>query len=332
MIEKPPVVIAGAGSIGCFVGGLLAAHGHRVTLLARRRTIEGIREHGLHLTDFGGLDRKVGVGQLALTDDPACLSGAALVLVTVKTPDTAAIAQMLADYMVPDAVVVSLQNGLQAAQILRDALPDFDIRAGMVPFNVIPVGPAKYHRATSGDIVIEAGRASLAEILSSPDLIFSDSADIAAVQWGKLLINLNNALNALSGLTLQKQLLSRPWRLVMAAQMAEALKVLRAHGIHAASTTPLPVGLIPWVLRLPTPLFRSIAAKMLTIDPMARTSMCYDLENGKPTEVDALQGLIIQMGAARSVPTPRCADVFLRIKQAEKAGQGLPDLGPDDLR
>jgi len=328
-MKKQPIVVAGAGAIGCFVGGLLAARGHDVTLLARRRVMDQITEHGLHLTDFAGLNVDVSTDALTLTDDPDCLRSAALVLVTVKTADTAAMAQEINRNSPKDAVVISLQNGLEAAQTLRDILPSHDVRAGMVPFNVVPAGPGFYHRSTSGDIVIEAGKMPLADHLSHPDLVFENSDDIVAVQWGKVLINLNNALNALSGLTLQAQLLSRPWRLVMAAQMAEALKVLKAHGIQTKSSTPLPSALIPWVLRLPTPIFQRVAAKMLTIDPMARTSMSYDLEAGKPTEIDALQGLIIRHGAEKSVPTPLCTRVRKHINQA--TGQGIPHLTPTQI-
>jgi len=328
-MKKQPIVVAGAGAIGCFVGGLLAARGHDVTLLARRRVMDQITEHGLHLTDFGGLNVDVPTDALTLTDDPDCLRSAALILVTVKTADTAAMAHVINRNAPKDAVVISLQNGLEAAQTLRDLLPTHDVRAGMVPFNVVPAGPGSYHRSTSGNIVIEAGQAPLADHLSHPDLVFENSNDIAAVQWGKLLINLNNALNALSGLTLQAQLLSRPWRLVMAAQMVEALKVLKAHGIQTKSSTPLPSALIPWVLRLPTPIFQRVAAKMLTIDPTARTSMSYDLEAGKPTEIDALQGVIIRLGAEKSVPTPLCIRVRKHINQA--TGQGIPHLTPTQI-
>ncbi|WP_341233436.1 2-dehydropantoate 2-reductase [uncultured Sulfitobacter sp.] len=328
-MEKQPIVVAGAGAIGCFVGGLLAARGYDVTLLARRRVMDQISEHGLHLTDFAGLNVDVPAENLTLTDDPDCLQTEALVLVTVKTADTAAMAQEIGRNAPKDAVVISLQNGLEAAQTLRDILPSHDVSAGMVPFNVVPAGPGSYHRSTSGNIVIEAGKMPLADHLSHPDLVFENSNDIAAVQWGKLLINLNNALNALSGLTLQAQLLSRPWRLVMAAQMAEALKVLKAHGIQTKSSTPLPSASIPWVLRLPTPIFQRGAAKMLTIDPTARTSMSYDLEAGKPTEIDALQGVIVRLGAEKSVPTPLCTRVRKHINQA--TGQGIPHLTPTQI-
>ncbi len=331
MTPAPPIVVAGAGAIGCFVGGLLAVAGRNVTLLGRAPLLDQINDHGLHLTDFGGLDQRVAASGLTLAVDPACLSRAGIILVTVKTADTAAIAQTIARHAPKSAIVISLQNGMAASSTLRRILPGFDVRAGMVPFNVVPQGPAAFHRATSGDIVVEAGPGQVSATLTVTDLAVAERKDIAAVQWGKLLINLNNALNALSGMTLQAQLLSRPWRQIMAVQMTEALNVLRAHGIATVPSTPLPSRAIPWVLRLPTPVFSRVAARMLTIDPAARASMSYDLAAGKPTEIDALQGLIIAMGREKLVPTPLCEKVHHAVKLAEAAGQGVPTLSPSSL-
>tara|TARA_R110002096_G_scaffold14358_11_gene49977 strand:+ start:4689 stop:5684 length:996 start_codon:yes stop_codon:yes gene_type:complete len=331
MTSAQPITVAGAGAIGCFVGGILAAHGRKVTLLARPRVIKQIKSDGLHLTDFGALSLDVKPSQISVTDHPDSLAVAGVILVTVKTVDTRDIAAMIATFAPQTAIVVSLQNGLEAANILRKMLPGFDVRAGMVPFNIVPQPNCTFHRATSGEIVIEAGPTVLAGLLSTSEMPVTETQAITEAQWGKLLINLNNALNALSGLTLHRQLLSRKWRRVMAAQMVEALTVLRVNGIKPVSTTPLPSRMIPWVLRLPTPLFSRIASKMLTIDPKARTSMFYDLENGKPTEIDALQGAIIRLGKTASVPTPICERVSGHIKRAEKAGAGVPHFSPSDV-
>ncbi|MEX0283754.1 MAG: 2-dehydropantoate 2-reductase [Paracoccaceae bacterium] len=311
------IVVAGAGSIGCFVGGLLALAGRDVTLLGRARVLDGIRDNGLQLTDFTGLDACVDAARLSLSDDPAVLAGADLVLVTVKTDATPEMAALIAQHAPQGATVVSLQNGHAAAQMLRAGLPGRDVRAGMVPFNVVPKGPGAYHRATSGDIVVGSGMGDVARVLSVPRLAVSEADDMDAIQWGKLLININNALNALSGLTLQAQLLDRDWRRLMADQMAETLAVLRAAGIAEQSTAPVPSRMIPFILRLPTPLFRRVAAQMIAIDAEARTSMAYDLDAGRGTEIDALQGEIIRLGQQYDVPTPICAHVAACVARAE---------------
>src|SRR5271169_2336914 len=114
-----PIVVAGAGSIGCFVGGVLAAAGRRVALLARPRVIEEIESNGLIVTSFEGFERKIAPRQLALSEDPQILDGAGIVLVAVKSPDTAEIAEAIARHAPGDAVIVSLQNGVGNVPVLR---------------------------------------------------------------------------------------------------------------------------------------------------------------------------------------------------------------------
>lgn len=332
MRADPHIVIAGAGAIGCFVGGLLAAAGAQVTLLLRPRVAAEIHTHGLTLTDLDGMAQKVSAERLSLSENPSCLAGADLILVTVKSGSTAQIARLIDRHAPAKCPVVSLQNGVTNGATLRDMLPGRDLRGGMVPFNVVPLGQGGYHRATSGDIVIGAGPGDLAEVLSVPYLRVVESRDIEAVQWGKFLINLNNALNALSGLPLKQQLQDRGWRRLMADQWAEALMVLRAKGIAPASTTPVSVGAVPWIFRLPTPLFSRVAAQMLKIDDQARTSMSYDLMALRPTEIDALQGEVIRMGTELGYRTPVARLVVDLIETAEVAGQGLPNLPAAALR
>lgn len=326
------IVVAGAGAIGAFVGGLLASGGRRVSLLLRPTIGAEIRGHGLTLTDFSGLAMQVDPEELTLSEEPSILSEADLILVTVKSRSTAEMAALINKHAPAGCPVISLQNGLENARLLRAALPAQEVRAGMVPFNVVPMGQGGFHRATSGDIIIEAGKGDLSDLLTVPHLTTTESRDIEAVQWGKFLINLNNALNALSGLPLQEQLRDRAWRRLMADQWKEALSVLRAHGIAPASTTPLPVGAIPLVLKLPTPLFTRVAAAMLTIDPQARTSMALDLMAGRKTEIDDLQAEVVRMGAEKDKTAPICQLVADLIETAELAGEGLPHLPASAIR
>ncbi len=321
------IVIAGAGSIGCYCGALLADAGHEVTLLGRPRVLEPIQEQGLTVTNYAGLRRHLPAQKLTLSDDPECLGGADAIIVTVKSGATSEMAGLIAIHATQGVPVLSWQNGIQNVQTLRDALPGYDVRAGMVPFNVVPIQPATYHCATSGDIVVQTGPGNLAERLNSPNLPISASDQIEAVQWGKLVINLNNALNALSGLTLVDQLMDRQWRRLMADQMAEALNVLKAASKPVASTTPLPASLTPFILRLPTPIFMRVASKMLTIDPTARTSMAYDLMQGRKTEIDSLQGEVMRLAEQTGMKTPICARVSDLIQQ-----RPTPPMRPQEIR
>jgi 2-dehydropantoate 2-reductase len=332
VIAERPICIAGAGSIGCFVGGVLAAAGRHVSMLARARMIDEIQSHGLRLTSFDGLDQTVAADQLVLSDDPAIFKDAGAILVTVKSADTAEIADLIARHAPDDTVIVSLQNGVGNVAVLRERLPGWRVLGGMVPFNVIAMGGGRIHRATSGDIVIARDAAGTAEALSVQHLAMRPTDDIAGVQWGKLLVNLNNALNALSGLPLRAQLAQREWRTLFADQMAEGLAVLKADGIRPVSATPIPAGLTPHLLRLPDGLFNMLLGRTMKIDANARSSMWEDLQRGRRTEVDYLQGVIVQLAAQHGIEAPLAWRVMALIRDAEAAGNGSPALTAAQIR
>ena len=322
------IVIAGAGSIGCFVGGLLALGGADVIFLARLRIAEEIGEHGLTLTSLEGWSETIPPAGLQFKNDPAtALADAALVLVTVKSGATADMAALIAAFAPAATPVVRLQNGIANAAILRSALPGRIVHAGMVSFNVLHRGVGCFHRGTSGPLVIEAG----APPLTAPHLDILAHPDMRAVLAGKLVYNLNNALNALSGLTLREQLSDRRWRRILAAAQDEALAVLRAENIAPWSLGKIPVTRFPAILRLPDWLFRLLSRRGVRIDDSARSSMWEDLERRRPTEIDELQGAVIARAAALGLDAPVNRAILQAIRAAEQAAQGSPRLGPGAL-
>ena len=176
MIRSRPIGVAGAGSIGCFVGGMLAAGGRRVALLARPRVIAEIERNGLRLTISRASIRRHRVrASSRCRKILSIFSDAGVVLVTVKSADTAEIADIDRRHAPPDAVIVSLQNGVGNVAVLRERLPGRRVLGGMVPFNVIALGEGRFHRATSGDIVIEQDEAHTGEALSVPGLKMNEA-------------------------------------------------------------------------------------------------------------------------------------------------------------
>ena len=331
MILDKPIAVAGAGSIGCFVGGMLAASGRRVALLARPRVIGEIKAYGLRLTSFEGFDRTIAASQLTLSEYPAVLADAGAVLVAVKSADTAEIADMIAKYASGDAVVVSLQNGIGNTAVLRERLPGRRVLAAMVPFNVVAPGEGRVHRATSGDIAVEQDDANSAGQLSVPGLTMRATGNIEGVQWGKLLVNLNNALNALSGLPLRQQLADRAWRLLFAEQIAEGLAAIKAEGIKPVSPTPIPSAWMPALLRLPDTIFEILLGRTMKIDPEARSSMSEDLQRGRRTEIDYLQGVVVELAERHGLDVPLSRRIVTLVRDAEAAAKGLPGLTPEQV-
>jgi 2-dehydropantoate 2-reductase len=153
--------------------------------------------------------------------------------------------------------------------------------------------------------------------------------DFVAVQWGKLLLNLNNAVNALSDIPLRAELSQRAYRRCLALLVAEALAVLRKADLTPAKASKVPPAALPFLLRVPDAVFTRAAGAMLRIDPEARSSMWEDLAAGRKTEVDYLNGAVVRLAASAGRPAPANQAVVELVHAAEASGS--PQLSADEL-
>ncbi len=331
------ILVHGAGAIGQYVGGRLAQAGARVLLVGRPAAMEPIRRQGLSVATLGSAFTPAGATldvatrlpvDLRLEPTPGARFGQSaaleLVLLTVKCGATAKAAAELAAALPAGTPVLSLQNGVDNVRVLQSKAPLLTPLAGMVPYNVVIDAPAQVRQATDGVLMVERHPATeaLAALARRAGLALAVRDDIAEVQWGKLLLNLNNPVNALSGLPLRTQLLDAGYRRVLAGLIAEALGVLTAAGIRPARVTPLPPAWLPSLLRLPTPLFRLLAARMLKIAPEARSSMQDDRRAGRATEIDALCGAIIRLADRHQLPSPQNT-AMRRLVETLPSGRSL---------
>jgi 2-dehydropantoate 2-reductase len=329
------VGVFGAGAIGAYVGGRLAAAGVAVTLVGRPALAVAVAREGLEVADHRGFRAVVPARAITVATDAAALAACDVVLVTVKTTDTAAAGAAIAAAARPDALVVSLQNGVRNAQELAALVAPRPVLPGMVPFNVLKRDDRRYFHSVRGRLALQAApdhahARALVEALARAGLPVHTYADLAPVLWGKLLLNLNNPINALSGLPIRAQMAQRGYRRVLAACLREALAVLARAGVTPRVDAPLPPGALPGVLGLPDWLFAIVARPMLAMDPEAVTSMQLDLRRGHPTEIDALNGEIVRLGQAVKLQTPLNARIVEAIKAAE--GGPVPSLTAEELQ
>jgi 2-dehydropantoate 2-reductase len=313
------IVVFGSGSIGCYIGGALLAAGADVLLIGRSRMHQRIAQHGLLLTDLNGGRVRLEPAQVAYSENPADLAAADLILVAVKSADTVDAAGAIQRHAKRSALVLSLQNGIGNAEALRERLAGSDVLAGMVPFNVVQMADGRFHRGTEGELMVEAS--PLIEpwqpIFRAARLPLQTRSDFSEVQWGKLLLNLNNPVNALSGLPLREQLSRRAYRRCLALLIEEALAVLHAAGIHPARVARVAPRLLPLLLRLPDSVFRRVAGAMLRIDPQARSSMWEDLQAGRRTEIDYLNGAVVTLAESIGCPVPANRRITAMVRAAQ---------------
>ncbi|GAA3603669.1 2-dehydropantoate 2-reductase [Marihabitans asiaticum] len=320
------VAIVGAGKIGCYLAAHLASVAE-VSLVARAPVVEAARSRGLTAIRLDGTRAHAGPDRLVADTEMTAAAGADVVLVTTKATDNPATAAQLGPHVVTDTLVVSLQNGIRNAQVIEEGLQDaFPSRAsrplvlpGVVHHNVVEEEPGVYAATTSGGVTIKDHPRSdpFARLARRSGLNVELHPDMRAVLMAKLLLNLNNAVNALSGLPLRRQLKDRDLRLVLAACQQEALRVSRAAGVSPARLGAIPAELMPHVLRTPTPVFSALARTTLTVSAGARSSMADDLDRGGRTEIDELQGVVVAFGEHYDVPTPVCERVVQLVVDCE---------------
>lgn len=306
-----------------------------MVLVGRKPLLDAISTSGLFFEGLHGARTGVDVNRLELRETAEALQHCEIVLVTVKSGQTQEAGQLLAPVIKKDTLVVSFQNGLQNTRTLLAALPNHNVLAGIVPFNVVWDSPAVFKQGTGGALLVQdtQGLANpLKDLLESAGLATQLAPQIESLQWGKLLMNLNNAINALSGRPLQEQLSGRDYRLCLAASQSEAIALLKRANINVASPLAVPLGWLPYLLRLPTPLFRRVARAMLQVGPEARSSMSDDLQRGRKTEIDFLNGEVVALAARTGEEAPINAAIVRRVKQAEEAGTGSPNLSGPSLR
>ena len=316
------ICIYGAGSIGCYVGGRLAATGSKVVFVGRPRLADEVRAHGLHLTDWRGADLRVPRDDVRFETAPAAARDADLVLVTVKSAGTEAAGRELAPVLKPGALVISFQNGLHNAEVLRAQLPGRTVLTGMVEFNVLNRGKGAFHHGTEGGLDVQdaAALAPFLPAFAASGLALKRHRDMAAVMWAKLQLNLNNAINALCGVPLKEELSQRAFRRCIALAQRELLGLLDAAGITPARLK-LPPKLLPSLLDVPDAVFRVLAGKMLAIDPLARSSMWEDLQAGRATEIDYLNGEVVKLANSLNRTAPVNGRLVALVLEAEKGGR-----------
>lgn len=313
------ICIYGAGSIGCYLGGRLVAAGYDIDFIVRPRVQQELQTYGLTVSDYTGFKQTISVNQLQISIDPNTAAHADIVLVCVKSASTEQVALELKDILKKKTIIISFQNGLSNVGILKRILTDHTILEGMVPFNVAALGNGRFHQGTDGALYVKSHEqlVELVRAFKKAKLEIQLERDMQAVQWAKLLLNLNNSINALSQLPLKQQLSIREYRQCLALAQLETLNLLKIAKIKPAKLTPIPAKFIPKILELPNPIFKIISKKMLAIDPLARSSVADDLMAGRKTEIDWINGEVVNLASQLNLTAPINQKLIELVKQAE---------------
>ncbi|MGH7555240.1 MAG: ketopantoate reductase family protein [Longimicrobiales bacterium] len=308
----PRVAVMGAGAVGCYFGGMLARAGVSVTLIGRARHAEAIARDGLLLDSIHFQER---VRVVASTSAEAARE-ADLVFFCVKTVDTEEAARTLAPHLADDAVVISLQNGVDNADRIR-ALTGIDVVPAVVYVAAEMTVPGHVRHTARGDLVVgatvesrkskvESGKAGwlvddIAALFINAGVPCRVSEDIRVDLWTKLVMNC--AYNAISALTRAKygRIVREPaTRAMMLQVVAECAAVARAAGVELSEAA-----------------LASAASGLGEAMNDALSSTAQDVARGKRTEIDSLNGYIARMGDELGVATPVNRTLHALVKLLE---------------
>ncbi len=302
--RAPRIAVLGAGAVGCYFGGMLARAGVPVTLIGRAPLVDAINRNGLLLDSINFSENISVAATTALTE----LNHADLVLLCVKTLDTESAARALAPHLASNAVVMSLQNGVDNVARIR-AATGIEAIPAVVYVAVEMIAPGHVKHTGRGDLIIGelAQRArdleALATLFIRAHVPCVVSKNIAADLWTKLIINCAyNAISALGrGARYGRMVRHEITRALMIQTVKEALAVAQAEGINFSNLDLIEVSL-------------KLAEKMEN----ATSSTAQDLARGKRTEIDALNGYVVQRGKELGVPTPVNQTLYALVKLLEQ--------------
>jgi 2-dehydropantoate 2-reductase len=299
----PKIAVVGAGAVGCYFGGLLARAGAPVVMIGRVSFVEAVNKNGLLLDTLHFKDTV----RVEAATEIAGARGAEVILFSVKTTDTAETARALAPLLSSNAIIISMQNGVDNAEQIRAASGIEALGAVVYVAASVPQ-PGTVRHVGRGDLVIGPPSATterIAALFERAKVPCRISDNIEGELWTKL--TWNCALNAISALGRAKYgqiAASEDARAVVEEIVREVLAVARAANIHPPGLED-PKAALAGALK--------VAAQMSE----ALSSTAQDMLRNKRTEIDSLNGYISRRGTALGVATPVNHALFTLVKLAE---------------
>jgi 2-dehydropantoate 2-reductase len=291
------IAVMGAGAVGCYYGGMLARAGHDLVLIGRPQHVEAIERQGLRL-ETQTFDERI---RASASTQGSAVQGARLVLFSVKSTDTEAAAAVIKPHLAPDAVLLTVQNGVENAGRLRALLPQ-EVIAAVVYVAVEMAGPGHVRHHGRGELLIEPSKDSddVARVLIAAGVPTDISDNVRGELWAKLTLNCAyNALSAITQLPYGRLVKGAGVTAVMRDVVDECVAVAKADGVTLPGDVDAAV--------------RKIAETMAG----QYSSTAQDLARGKRSEIDHLNGLIVRRGEALGVATPANRLLHVIVKLIE---------------
>jgi 2-dehydropantoate 2-reductase len=304
--EWPRIAVVGAGAVGGYFGGMFARAGAPTVFVGRRHFADAVNSRGLVLDKSEGQERM----RVRATTEMSAVRDCSLILFCVKANDTQETANQMAPFLRPDATVVCLQNGVDNADQVRAAASVVVLSAAVYVAVSMPE-PGSVKHLARGDLIIgppSERTTQVANLFISSGVSCRISDNIEGELWLKLLCNCAlNAISALGHARYGQIAQNSDAKLLMQHIVDEVLAVAHGGGVVLPGIRDRESGM-------------AAALEIATQMAGALSSTAQDLDRGRPTEIDALNGCIARLGARLGVPTPVNHALFTLVKLAEQFG------------
>ena len=304
------IAVMGAGAVGCYYGGMLARAGHDVTLIGRPQHVDAVMRDGLLLET----QRFTAHVSMHASTEPSAVAGASLVLFCVKSTDTDNAAALLRPHLMPGALLLTLQNGVDNADRLQAALPEQEVSAAVVYVATEMAGPGHVKHHGRGELIIAASRrsADIAAVLAEAGIPTEVSDNVPGALWAKLILNC--AYNALSAIT------QLPYGRLVSGAEGEAVQSVLRDVVNECLAVAQAAG-----ITVPGDVWAAVERIAQTM-PMQFSSTAQDLARGKRSEIDHLNGHVLRQGQALGIATPanRMLHTLVKLLEARAASEAKP--------
>ena len=315
MDETPTrIAVVGAGAVGAYFGGRLAAAGHDVTFITRGAHLEAMQRHGLEIISADGKLRIPVVDARAQTNQVGPVD---VVLFSVKAYDTEEAIELCHPVIGDDTFVLTLQNGVESVSRLSAVLGAGRVVGGATYAEVHVLQPGIVRRTGSTNRIdlAEAAGAKSRRALEIVDTLRDAGVDarlwtnMDAMLWHKfVLVAASSAVTALTRQTIGTVRSDPVMREMLVASIAETAAVGRALGVALES------GLEGTVLHA----FDNV------MNADTRASQLTDLERGRPLELEWLSGAVHRLGQQAGVPTPVHSTAYAALRPFATGGDKVP--------
>jgi 2-dehydropantoate 2-reductase len=288
------IVVLGAGALGGYFGARLQSSGHEVVYVARGAHLQAMQRGGLSVESPLG---DITLPKVTAVDSPEAAGQAQLVLFMVKNYDVEAAAKALAPSLGPDTLVMTVQNGVTAPEILAREIGAERVLPGAVymPADIREPGvirhSANFHRVVFGTEFPSLSKRveEIAKAIEGAGIDVTVAADIRAVLWEKfLLMSASSSITALTRLPMGPVRETPETLALMRHLVAETERVARAE--HPGLASDAKANALNWL--------ENVAP------PGMRASMLDDLLRGKPLELNWLSGEVVRRGKRLGIETP----------------------------